>query len=213
MKKIILLPIFLLYISSVSFGTCFSAFNDITTSFNISPTFSITPNPLSGEIELPVGIPLLKNVDLWVNLSTIAFSDSVISWEGIWVMPRYNIGSLGILPYNIIAIELAYPLNVSLQYHTELSIVSEVFSIEANIIGNLYQTLSLSTIIAPVLYLTKLVNLPLAIYLELDTNFGDFSSIENSIIAGVLIELSENLELNLCYNFIGSINGWLSINF
>ncbi|MFN4245110.1 MAG: hypothetical protein ACK4F9_03045 [Brevinematia bacterium] len=213
MKKILIL-IILVLTGGQLFSAGFGPYNGIITGINLLPSFSVTTSsPITSTFDFIAGIPTIQNSDLWVNLSSISFG-SEFTWNSAWIMPRYDLGSLSILPYNVIAIQLAYPLNVSLQYHTELSIVSEVFSIEANIIGNLYQTLSLSTIIVPVLYLTKLASLPVAIYLELDTSFGNFSSIENSLIAGLYIMFSGNFGLNIGYNFgTTSIVGWLSIAF
>ncbi len=211
MKKIFtLLIIFSIVVLPLGnlFGASYGTFTGITEGINFGPTFGIVPNPFELKVDLPVGIPLKENIDLWVSLSMIHVGDDGVNWEGVWVMPRYDFGKLAILQYNVLALNIGYPLNVSLQYHTEIGIIDEILSLEANLIGNLYSDLSLLGIVAPVLYFEKLIGLPLALYLELNASFEGVST-----ILGVDLILSKNFELNLGYDFGGTIVGWLSITF
>lgn len=133
-------------------------------------------------------------------------------------MPRFDLGNIfSVSPYNIFALQIGYSseFELNLQYHTELNILNEILSIEANATYKILPSFSIEGIIAPVVYFEKLLNIPIAIYFESDISASiDTSSVEVEYISGVNLSLGDIGDINIGYNFIATqIVGWYSKTF
>jgi len=201
MKRILLTLISLGAISFVPFvgyGTSFDAFTGIsdTGKLGFAPTLGVPTTFDSASLELWFDYGISKNIDVQMNASTLNYSSGAFSWGGIYLLPRYDFGSLSILEYNILALGVGFGGGFSLdvQYHTEFGIIPNLLSFELNIIGNIIPSFGIYGIFAPVLYLLDW----LALYVEINPSFVPGFGVE--FVPGVDISLGNLGELNVCYS-------------
>ncbi|MCS7298757.1 MAG: hypothetical protein RMJ37_02190 [Spirochaetia bacterium] len=218
MKRFILVTFTLLLIGSFAFGGSFGAYTGITEGISVGPSFHIPIDPFSAEVELMAAVGVLPKLDIQSSLSVIGIASEGVQWLGASIMPRYDLGSLAILNYNIFGLHLGYSdaFELGIEYHTEPSLVQDILWIELNLGFYALPTLSVSGIIAPVLSLQQLANLPLSIYFEtdLEAEIEHLDHLHYSLIAGISVSVLENLEVNIGYNFSGSeIVGYLNLSF
>ncbi|MGC8767467.1 MAG: hypothetical protein ACP5QP_07225 [Brevinematia bacterium] len=215
MKRLIFIFVVLFSLGSVAFPVSFGAFGGISEGLSFSPTFVVPFDPMSVDLDLVGAYGFNQNFDLQFSLSRVLFEFSPFNaiWNGLWVMPRFDFGGFSILPYNILALHIGFGggFTVGLQYHTELSIVDSIFSIEFNGIFNIIPNPTLDGIVAPVFYLEKILNVPIALYLESD--FSVIPDLGSDIILGIYWGIAKNLGINLGYNFNSSLVGWISFSF
>lgn len=218
MKKFILITSTLLLVGSVAFGGSFGAYTGITEGVAIGPSFSIPLNPFSAEVELMASVGILPQFDVQLSLLKVGISSDEVRWLGFYIMPRYDLGSLVILNYNILGLHLGYSdvFELGVEYHTEPSIVQDILWIELNLGFYALPSLMLSGIIAPVFSLQQLANIPLSLYFEtdLEAEVEHLDHLHYSLIAGVSLGVLENFEVNIGYDFSHSrIVGYLSFVF
>lgn len=214
MKRIILLMLALLTIVGTAFGIGFSPWVGMTgeSKLAINPFFYIPISFNRIAFDLVGAYGITPNIDVLANLSSISLSSNGTSWLGAWIMPRYDFGSLSILPYNIIGIQLGYigTFLGAIHYHTLVKPI-DIFGIEINGIASYAGAISLSGTIAPFLNIFG----PLSIYFEFDPSYTlDLNLFGYSLVSGIDINLSPYGELNIGYNIASSsIVGWYFITF
>lgn len=213
MKRILIVIVVLLVLGSVSFGASFGAFGGISTGVGFTPTFYVPFDPFSVAVDLIGSLGIIPNADLQINLSTLIFSQEGFAWGGLWIMPRYDLGGLSILNFNVFALKLSYSdgFGLGVEYHTELGILKDLLSIEFNLGLGVIPSLNLYSIVSPVLYLSSILGVPLALYYEADIS-SDFSGVGVGSIIGIFFS-KDNISLNLGYDFSQRLVGWVSISF
>lgn len=213
MKRILIVIVVLLVLGSVSFGASFGAFGGISTGVGVTPTFYVPFDPFSVAVDLIGSLGIIPNADLQINLSTLISSQEGFAWGGLWIMPRYDLGGLSILNFNVFALKLSYSdgFGLGVEYHTELGILKDLLSIEFNLGLGVIPSLNLYSIVSPVLYLSSILGVPLALYYEADIS-SDFSGVGVGSIIGIFFS-KDNISLNLGYDFSQRLLGWVSISF
>ncbi|MCS7298559.1 MAG: hypothetical protein RMJ37_01190 [Spirochaetia bacterium] len=216
MKRLILV-LAIVCLTSMAFGASFSAWVGMTGEgkFALNP-FIYVPTSFDGiTLDLAVAYGFSGNIDVIANLSSLSFSSAGFGWGGAWIMPRYDLGSAGLLPYNIIALQLGYLGNLlaSLQYHTLIKPI-DIFGIEFNASVSYLAPdfISLGAIIAPVVNIFG----PLSIYFEFDPSFAisPESGFGYTLIGGIDLNFGSAGELSLGYNITSStIVAWYFIVF
>ncbi|MGC8769932.1 MAG: hypothetical protein ACP5Q5_01630 [Brevinematia bacterium] len=205
--------VFLLLLSTKMYSVSFGAWGGMTGKgkFFVNPIFYSTFDPVIG-LDLVSGYGFTDNVDLLVNLSTIGYAESTFAWGGAWLMPRYDLGSLGILGYNILGLILGYSTEFygGLQYHTSLNFIPNFF-IEINAFGTYYGsgTFSYGGIIAPVL---KFVDM-FGIYFETDLTIAGEEFVYD-FVPGIDLNFGSAGELSIGYKIISqTIGAWYFVAF
>ncbi|MCX7820974.1 MAG: hypothetical protein N2258_04785 [Brevinematales bacterium] len=211
--KRIVLGLFLLFVVSELYSVSFGAWGAMTGKgkFFVNPILYSTFEPVAG-LDLVSGYGFTDNFDLFVNLSTISYADSSFAWGGSWLMPRYDLGSLSILGYNILGVLVGYSTEFygGLQYHTSLNFVPNFF-IEVNAFGTYYASGSFSYggIIAPVF---KIVDM-FAIYFETDLAMNG-EELSYDFVPGIDLNFGSAGELSLGYKIISqTIGAWYFVAF
>lgn len=57
-------------------------------------------------LDLIVAYGFTGDIDALVSLSSLSLGSSSFSWVGAWIMTRYDLGSVEVLSYNILALQL-----------------------------------------------------------------------------------------------------------
>lgn len=217
MKRFVISLFMVIVITSVAFSASFGAFCGIAEGVNFTPTFTVPFDSLSLDLIFAYGVS--ESFDLNFSLSHVSvnFSPFDFFWNGLWVMPRYDLGNVSFLKYNVLALNLGYDGNdvsLGVQYHTEIGVVDEVFSIEVN--GNLgvLPGITYGGIVAPVLYLNNIVGVPLALYVEGDFSFSIVDGYTYDIIPGVYWSIFKNISLSIGYGVnSASVVSWVYFSF
>ena len=195
----------------VSSGASFNAFTGISDvgKLGLVPTLKVPTTFDSAELELWFSYGFTENIDVQLNASTLVFSSDGVNWGGVYLLPRYDFGSVSILSYNILALGVGFDgaFSLDVQYHTEVGILPEVLSVEINVIGGIIPSFSVSAVFAPVVTIFDL----LALYVEINPSFIPDFGVE--FVPGVNIILGDYGELNISYSTENNIGVWYSISF
>ncbi|MCX8028654.1 MAG: hypothetical protein N2712_01495 [Brevinematales bacterium] len=211
---IIIFSIIIILIGTLSFAASFGAYTEVSDGISIGPSFDITFNTLSATVDFMGAIGVLKGVDFQFSFSKVLIQENQLEWLGLSMMPRYDLGGLEILKYNILSLFLGYSgeFNLGIGYHTGLGLLRDVLDVEVNLGVDILPSPGINGIIAPVLWLQEIVRLPLSLYFETDL-YCDLSNLSYNFIVGFSVVPIDNLELNLGYALSGSIVGYIMFSF
>lgn len=108
MRRMIFSIIVLLCLVAIAEGHGIA--RDITEGFSFDVEYLISFTPVVYEFNFLGGVGLFHNLDLLVNLTTIKIEDDVVKWKEFWFMPRFDVGGIGPVMYNILGLGLGYSL-------------------------------------------------------------------------------------------------------
>lgn len=128
MIRVILILTVILFAGEVCFAGSLNAYTAIEEKIGADIGFSIPLNPLGVEVDLSAALGLTRKADICLDILAFSIADEIHWLEGVWLMPRYDFGEISILNYNILGLQLGYhphsrEIELSLQYHTELSLI------------------------------------------------------------------------------------------
>lgn len=108
MKRIVFSIVALLFLVAIAEGHGIS--RDITEGFSFDIGYMVGFDPTYYEINLLVGVGFFHNFDLLVNPTTVKIEDNKLRWKEFWLMPRFDVGGIGPVTYNIFGLGLGYSL-------------------------------------------------------------------------------------------------------
>ncbi|MEN2997630.1 MAG: hypothetical protein ABDH28_01110 [Brevinematia bacterium] len=216
-KRVACIWILMLFFGNLAVAGSFGAMQEISEGIDLDVALHVPTDFSSFSGELGGSFGVLPNFDLTLCFSEFSVENGEFHWHGAWLMPRYDLGELAILEYNILALSLGYysgeftNFTFGFEYHTELSLVKEIFSIEINIAVPVFPKVLLTGIVAPVVSFESFTGIPVSAYFEADLE-TDLESFGYHLIAGIDVYI-EPFELNVGYDFSGEIVGFLGFGF
>ena len=204
-KKFLVLLLILLFACAIPQTMGFSEDSlSERTVLEFSPTLYGPTTFDSGVMELWFKYNASDNFDIKLNSTILGLSSQGVVWGGLYLLPEYDFGSLGIISYNTLGIGIGYGSSVFLDayYSTAINLLSDILFLGISLSAGILPAFSLDGTVTPIVIPLEW----LAFYVEIDspivTGSSFVTNLSLDIVPGININFGRIGALSVSYSVL-----------